>query len=140
MLFRSEGEILASTWISSKWSGRAPQGFGLVRAFVGGARGGSSLDREDAELATLAQRELERFMGSLGTPLFVRVFRYERGTPQPEVGHLERLQRMKAALSARPWLSVIGSGYGGVGIPDCARQAREVARGLLKGAPDSGVV
>ncbi len=128
-----EGRILAATWISSKWSGRGQPKTALVRAFVGGARGDSILQHSDRELLGLAENELTRFMGPLGRPLFGRVFRYERGTPQPELGHAVRMERAWHRLQEMPWLSIIGPGYGGVGIPDCARRAREFAEGLLKG-------
>lgn len=125
-----EAEILAGTFISSKWEARAPKGAALVRAFVGGTR----LDIEgkgEKELTSLAHRELTRLLGPLGTVTFSRVHLYDRGTPQPEMGHLELLHELHEALENYPWLSVIGSGYGGVGIPDCVRQADESVRALL---------
>ena len=36
---KGEGDLLAATWISSKWDGRAPEGSVLLRAFVGGTSG-----------------------------------------------------------------------------------------------------
>lgn len=132
-----EGQILAATWISSKWEGRAPAGSVLLRAFIGGARAPEALERTDSELAELGLAELRRFMGRLDRPLWQRVYRYRRGSPQPELGHLARLARVRQLLSGLPGLFLIGAGYGGVGIPDCVRQARGVARVLLEGAPAS---
>lgn len=125
-----EGEILAATFVSSKWPERAPRGRALVRAFVGGAR----LDItgiSDAALTELAHRELTRFLGSLGPVEFSAVHRYERGSPQPELGHRERLEQITSALSACPHLSLIGAGYGSVGIPDCIAQANQVTAELI---------
>ena len=124
---QGEGDILAATWISSKWDGRAPQGSALVRAFVGGARTEGALDASDDELIEIARRELTRFMGDLGQPRFSAVYRYERGTPQPEIGHGARLKRVEERVRHLGWLSLIGSGFSGVGIPDCVRQAQETA-------------
>ncbi len=124
-----EADILASTFISSKWEGRAPAGKALVRAFIGGARQ-EIRGLSDEDLKQIASRELHRFLGDLGTPEFCRVHRYERGTPQPEIGYTKLLSRVRKAVDARPWLSLIGSGYGGAGIPDCIRQADEVAARL----------
>lgn len=132
-----EGRILAATWITSKWSDRAPAGKALVRAFVGGARHPELVELGDEALSRLAWEELRRFMGPLGEPLWGRVYRYRRGNPQPELGHVGRLARLRAILEGLPGLFLTGSGYGGVGIPDCVRQARAAAQLLLE-APSAG--
>jgi len=72
-------------------------------------------------------------MGSLGTPRFTRVYRYVGAGPQPHVGHTARLSRIAARLREIPGLHVAGAAYGGVGIPDCVRQAHAVARAVLDG-------
>jgi oxygen-dependent protoporphyrinogen oxidase len=121
-----EAEILAGTFVSSKWDGRAPAGKALIRAFIGGARQDIRC-KTDGELRSIAHRELTRLLGPLGPVLFSRVHVYERGTPQPEMGHLELLREVEGALQQLPWLSLVGSGYDGVGIPDCIRQAEDAA-------------
>jgi oxygen-dependent protoporphyrinogen oxidase len=126
-----EAEILAGTFISSKWEARAPKGATLIRAFVGGAHQDIRNKKED-ELRAVAHRELTRLLGPLGPVSFSRVHVYERGTPQPEMGHLELLRQVDEALSEVPWLSLVGSGYGGVGIPDCIRQAEDAVRAMVK--------
>lgn len=127
-----EAEILAATWVSSKWAGRAPPGAVLIRAFVGGARDEARLaESTDEQLVTLARRDLERFMGPLGEPLFTRVYRYAKSNPQPAVGHLRKLERLKARLAEIPGLFVCGAAYEGVGIPDCVRQARAAVDGVF---------
>ncbi|HEX7668718.1 MAG TPA: protoporphyrinogen oxidase, partial [Polyangiaceae bacterium] len=134
-----EAEILASTWVSSKWDGRAPGGMALVRAFVGGARDPLRVaSSTDDELVALARGELERFMGTLGTPRFTRVYRYVGAGPQPHLGHNARLSRISARLREIPGLHVAGAAYGGVGIPDCVRQARAVARTVMDALSSSG--
>ena len=59
-------------------------------------------------------------------PLFHRIFRWWHSNPQYDVGHLERVDAIEAALPAG--LTVTGSAYRGVGIPDCVRQGRDAAR------------
>ncbi len=128
---RREGQLLACTWISSKWAGRAPQGKILVRAFLGGARDPERVKQAgEQELAALAHRELSRLMGPLGEPRFERVFRWIDSNPQPVVGHLGRMDRIAAQLRGQPRLHLAGSAYG-VGISDCIRQGRAAARAAL---------
>lgn len=123
-----EASVLAGTWVSSKWQGRAPEGRALVRAFVGGARDpGRVVASSDDDLVQLTRSELERLMGPLGEPLFTRVYRYTDASPQPLVGHAERVGRIRRKLQALPGLHVAGAAYDGVGIPDCIRQARDAA-------------
>jgi oxygen-dependent protoporphyrinogen oxidase len=130
-----EGEILAGTWVSSKWSGRARDGTALVRAFVGGARDPERVrSSSDAELTAFAKGELERLMGPLGAPRFSRVYRYEDASPQPRIGHGALLERVRArSLAILPGLYLVGSAYDGVGIPDCVRQARGAAAAAVAG-------
>ena len=42
--------LMAGSWVTSKWPGRAPEGHVLLRAFMGGARDPEVLSRPDDEL------------------------------------------------------------------------------------------
>ena len=42
--------LLAATWVTSKWPGRAPEGHALLRGFLGGGRDPHRLERSDDEL------------------------------------------------------------------------------------------
>jgi oxygen-dependent protoporphyrinogen oxidase len=117
---------LAATWVSSKWAGRAPEGQALLRVFLGGVGRGDVMAAEDDELERLARAELALSMKLFRAPLWARVFRFERASPQPLVGHPGRMRRLKALLP--DGLHLVASGYDGVGIPDCVRQAVAAAR------------
>lgn len=120
--------ILAGTWLSSKWPGRAPEGKVLLRAFFGGARDPRALERSDAELVSTALRAMRPLIGISGEPLFTRIYRWENSNAQHEVGHLERVAAINQDLASHPGLFVTGSGFRGVGIPDCVADARATAR------------
>jgi len=125
---RTEGSgILAATWLSSKWPRRAPEGTVLLRTFVGGARDPGALDQSDADLVARSLAAVRPVLGISGDPLFSRVYRFERASPQHEVGHLDRLKVIERRLAAHPGLFVTGSGFRGVGIPDCVADARATA-------------
>jgi oxygen-dependent protoporphyrinogen oxidase len=126
---RVEGSgILAASWLSSKWPHRAPDGRVLMRAFVGGGRDPQALQKSDGDLVSLALSALRPLLGISGEPLLTRVYRFERASAQHEVGHLDRMAAIDRALEARPGLYVTGSGFRGVGIPDCVADARATAR------------
>jgi len=120
--------IMAGSWLSSKWPNRAPADRVLLRAFVGGARDPRALDKSDAELVATAMAALRPLLGIVGEPLLKRVYRWERGNAQHEVGHLDRLARIETALLTIPGLHLTGSGYRGVGIPDCVADGRATAK------------
>lgn len=120
--------ILAATWLSSKWPHRAPEGQVLLRAFVGGARDPTALDESDAELVTRALRSLRPLLRITGDPRLTRVYRWVRANAQHEVGHLARIGAIDRALVRHPGLYLTGSGFRGVGIPDCIADARATAR------------
>jgi oxygen-dependent protoporphyrinogen oxidase len=127
---RIEGtDVLASTWTSQKWDGRAPDGTVLIRVYLGRFGGRDvTLDADD-DLAALALDELAR-LNVTATPTFTRVERWPRGMPQYVLGHPERLARIDASLMEQPGLAVAGAAYRGVGIPDCIRSG-EVAAGAV---------
>lgn len=119
---RIEGRaLLASTWSSSKWDHRAPDGSVLIRAYLGGAGREAALERSDQELVELARADLRHVMGVTEEPVMARVFRWPRAMPQYLVGHLDRLAAIEERLARLPGVFVAGAAYRGVGIPDCIR-------------------
>ncbi len=119
--------LLAATWVTSKWPGRAPDGHVLLRGFLGGGRDPQRLERGDAELIETARDELSELLGITGAPLFARLYRWTRQSPQYEVGHQQRLAAIETRLAALPGVFVTGSGFRAIGIPDCIADGREVA-------------
>ncbi len=129
---RAEGRaVLAGTWVSSKWGHRAPGGHVLMRVFLGGAEREDILDRDDDALVALALREIKSMMTITAEPLFSSVFRFERASPQPYLGHLGRVRKLRAVLEEIPGLHTASNTYDGVGIPDCIRQAQKIARDIV---------
>ncbi len=121
--------LLASTWSSTKLAGRAPEGYVLLRVFIGGHRCESDVNRSDEELIGLARAELKKVLGIQAAPVISRIFRWHNANTQYEVGHAQRVAAFKALCP--PCLHLTGSTYGGVGIPDCVRQGRETARQVV---------
>jgi oxygen-dependent protoporphyrinogen oxidase len=119
--------LLAGTWVTSKWPGRAPEGHVLMRAFLGGGRDPHRLERSDDELVADALDGLRELLGITGAPLVSQLTRWTRQSPQYEVGHLQRLEKIDQRLAAIPGLFLAGSGFRAIGIPDCITDGRETA-------------
>ena len=133
---RREGRrILASTWVSSKWPGRAPGGAVLMRAFVGGLGHEDRASLPESELVALCREELGSLMPITGEPLFTRVYRFLGTSPQPTVGHASRVAAIRDALKNHPGLVTIGAAYEGVGIPDVVALARRTGERIADEAP-----
>jgi oxygen-dependent protoporphyrinogen oxidase len=118
--------ILAASWLSSKWPNRAPDDRVLMRAFLGGARDPQVLDHPNDDLVSRSLAALRPLLGITGEPLLSRVYRWDRASAQHEIGHLHRIAVIDRALARHPGLFVTGSGFRGVGIPDCIADGRAV--------------
>lgn len=128
-------KLVAFSFSSVKFEGRAPEGLVVLRAFMGGALNPELTEKTPAELAEIALAELRALVGLRGEPLHVEAASHHGTMAQYHVGHLERVARVRAALAAVPRLCVIGNAFDGVSIPDCIRNANDAARALLKHLP-----
>jgi len=124
--------IIACTFSSVKYPGRAPDGHALLRVFVGGALNEAIVQRDDEALVATARGQLAELVGAGGEPLFTRVARYPKAMPQYHVGHLARVEAIEQALRRQPGLALVGGAYRGVGIADCVRSGEEAVSGLLE--------
>lgn len=128
---RREGrKALACTWTSTKFPHRAPDGYALLRVFVG--RAGQDLSWEADELLAVAKEELKLTLGVTAEPLVVRLFKWDKAMPQYNLGHPERLARIDSALQHHPDLALAGNGYRGIGIPDCIHSGELAVERILK--------
>ena len=53
--------------------------------------------------------------------------RWGGSLPQYTVGHLARVERIRADVARQPGLAVCGAAYDGIGIPACIATARAAA-------------
>jgi oxygen-dependent protoporphyrinogen oxidase len=123
--------INGATWISNKFEHRSPEDGFLARCFVGGDRTAEELEKNDDELIRICRDELREIAGITAEPVFSRVYRWKESNPQYDVGHAHRSRGIDDLLSEHPGLHVSGSGFRGIGLPDCVRDGRDTARRLL---------
>jgi oxygen-dependent protoporphyrinogen oxidase len=123
--------IIAGSFSSVKYAGRAPTEHVLLRAFVGGSLQESLFNLDDQAMEGLVRRELELLLGVHAAPLFMRVARYPRSMPQYLVGHLRLVEWIEQQAARYPGLALAGNAYRGVGIADCVRSGEAAADALF---------
>jgi oxygen-dependent protoporphyrinogen oxidase len=124
-------DLVACTWSSQKWEGRAPDDFVLLRLFAGRFGRRDLLGRADEELFDLARDELSATLGIKAVPVLQRLHRWDLGMPQYTVGHVRRADAISARAAGFPGLFLAGSSYGGVGIPQCVQSGARAAADSL---------
>ncbi len=123
--------LMAATYSSTKWPGRAPEGKVLMRGFVGGPRNQAIMEKSDQELYEIVLREMRQILGVKGEPLFYRVYRWTLGMPQYTMGHLGRVELIEARCADTPGLALAGGSYRGVGIPNCIESGERAVSKVL---------
>lgn len=123
--------IIACSFSSVKFAGRAPQGSVLLRCFIGGAINPQAYELEDSELINAAHKEICNLLGIKAHPLFALVHRHPQSMPQYPVGHLEHIAQINAKVSKYRGLAFAGNAYNGVGIPDCIRSGEAAAEAIV---------
>ena len=122
-----ERRIMAGTFSSLKFPGRAPADGVLVRAFVGRAGREGPAGLPDDELVRLVRDELASIVGLQAEPLFTRIFRWPRGMPQYRVGHRRLIDEIETGIADLPGIEIAGGYLHGIGIGDCLREGAAAA-------------
>lgn len=125
--------LMAATFSSTKWPGRAPKGKVLLRGFVGGPHNQEVLERSDEELVQLVRQEFCEILGlnPKAKPLFTRVYRWPRGMPQYTMGHLDRVELVENRSAEIKGLALAGGSYRGVGLPNCIESGEKAVSKIL---------
>jgi oxygen-dependent protoporphyrinogen oxidase len=126
-----ERPIIAVSFASVKFPGRAPDDHVLLRVFVGGACQPNLVDLDDERLRQLVCDQLADLIGARGAPVHFSLQRWRRATPQYHIGHGRRIARIERALHKWPGLFVAGNAYQGVGIPQCVASGKKAAADMM---------
>jgi oxygen-dependent protoporphyrinogen oxidase len=126
---RSENRrLVACSFSSVKFAGRAPADRVLLRAFLDGRIAEGA---DHASLERIVRDELRDILGITAAPLLARSYVHPRSMAQYEVGHLDRARGVDERLAGHAGLALAGNGLGGVGLPDCVRSGEVAAESVL---------
>ena len=125
--------LIAVSFSSRKFPGRAPDGPLLFRVFIGGACQPELLEQSDAQLLETTLAQLEQLVGAKREPVLTEVVRWEKTMPQYHVGHLDRVSQIESTINGIPGLELAGNAYHGVGIPACIHAGEMAAERITGG-------
>ncbi len=125
-------KIIAGSFSSLKFEGRAPEGFVLARVFLGGVLQTDMMKLSDDEMVTAARDEFRALLGVTAAPGMTEVQRWPAAMPQYAVGHLDRVAKIEEAAARIPDLFLAGAAYRGVGVPDCVHSGENAAEGAFE--------
>lgn len=117
--------MTAATFLSRKWPDERFGTRAVVRCFVGAVGFEDVLESPDTDIVDALSRHLAALLPLPEEPEASAVVRWPRSMPQYEVGHLERVEAIVAALP--PGIFVTGNAYAGVGVADSVRSAGAAA-------------
>lgn len=120
-------DLLACTFSSRKYAGRAPHEKILLRAFLGGALAPHMAELGDEEVLQRCTADLAQLLGA-GQPIDSQITRWPRSMPQYHMGHQARVVRIDQHLETHAGLELCGNAFRGIGIPDCVREGRRAGR------------
>jgi protoporphyrinogen/coproporphyrinogen III oxidase len=125
--------VKAVTFSTVKWPHLARHApLHVVRCSIGRVGEVAVLQRDDGDLVKLAGAELAEATGIAAAPVASRVTRWGGALPQYNVGHLDRVARVRAAVDGHPGLAIAGAAFDGVGIPACIATARSAAGQVMR--------
>ncbi len=124
--------ILGSLFASTIYPGRAPDGYVLLRNMIGGMTDPKIASWSEAQVIAQVRADLETAIGldQHIEPSLVQVFRHERAIPQYHVGHGDLVKTVLDAEVRHPGFFALGNCLLGIGVIDCARNAKIVEKKL----------
>lgn len=129
--------LIAASFSSVKFKGRAPANLVVLRAFVGGALFPQMMELSDAELCRRSFADLSFYL-SIKSPARGRPFKESRvsrwydSMPQYAVGHKVLVKKIDDEIGKLGGAYLCGAAYDGVGIPDCIADAERTANSVIK--------
>lgn len=118
---------LGIVWNSSLFPERAPRGQFAVTSFLGGATDHNLLERSDAEIAAITEKDSATILGITGSPIVSGLWRHAKALPQYNLGHGHVVKSLRDAERVIPGLFFSGNYLEGPSIGKCVEHASKTA-------------
>ena len=115
--------LTACTFASQKYRNRSPEGYVLLRAFIGGAFGKEFFLMNDKDLEKTVTDDLRKLLNIAGEPYFYCISRHPNSLPQYAVNHKQWVAQIEESATSYPGLFLTGASYRGTGITNCVKDA-----------------
>ncbi|NAZ78397.1 hypothetical protein GTQ99_23740, partial [Kineococcus sp. T13] len=125
--------VKALTLSANKWDWVRAQreDVRVLRVSLGRAGEREALEADDADVLRWAAGDAAALLGRELHPVDGALVRWVDGLPQYAVGHVERVERLRAAVAGAGRLAVCGAVLDGVGVPACVAAATRAAEEVL---------
>ena len=130
--------VTACTFSNVKYANRAPEGWCLLRAYLGGAVNPQVLEWTDCQLRHTVLDDLGQLLGIRAEPRLMSIRRNRKAMPQYELGHLARVDQIERLVARLPGLALAGNAYHGAGLAHCIQSgelAAEQVAAILREQP-----
>jgi protoporphyrinogen/coproporphyrinogen III oxidase len=130
---RREGlHLISSTWNSSLFPDRAPEGKVVITNLARPLAGDRFLDLSEEAIAKIVEGEVSAILGISGAPLDREVWKHRKALPHFRIGHTKRVAEIREQVRALPGLYLAGNYLEGRSIGDCVEFAFSVAEDICR--------
>lgn len=123
---------LGIQFTSSLFPNRAPGGYALMTAYLGGSRGRDVVSATDSGLIELALIDIRKLLGVRGCPVFEDVVRIPLSIPQYNVGYGAVKDAIGKLEAQSPGVFVAGSYRDGISVANCIAGGKAASQKALR--------
>ncbi|MBX9880155.1 MAG: protoporphyrinogen oxidase [Candidatus Obscuribacterales bacterium] len=134
---KEKSHIIACTFASQKYAGRAPKETVVIRVFMGNYLNKDIYSLKDLDLVKSAKEDLKKYLQIFAEPIHIRLTRHEHAAPQYSLGHLTLIDNIQKSVAAHKRLVLAGNYLMGPGIPNCVSSGEAAAESIMKMLTDA---
>ncbi|MCU7969005.1 MAG: protoporphyrinogen oxidase, partial [gamma proteobacterium symbiont of Bathyaustriella thionipta] len=125
--------INGNLWMSSVFSGRAPDNSVLLSSYLGGSRNPSAIQLSSQESIDQVLHDVSSLLGiqSNATPIMGRVDKHHKALPVYHGHYHQTLKAIEQELISLPGLHLVANYKGGVSVRDRIISAKETAAKIV---------